>query len=108
MPAMAVPISAAKLDAWKRWAAELTGSRKSEFAEMNRRFGITEHRAYLQATPDGNFLAVVYTDGPGSEEFTPKVVASSHPFDRWFVQSVSDIHGIDPSGPLPPSPVRFI
>jgi hypothetical protein len=108
MPAMAVPIAAAKLDAWKRWAAELTGPRKAEFADMNKRFGITEHRAYLQPTPDGSFLAVVYTDGPGSDAFTPSIVKSDHPFDRWFVQSVADIHGIDPSGQLPPTPVRFL
>jgi hypothetical protein len=36
------------------------------------------------------------------------VVSSDHEFDRWFVGMVADLHGIDPAGPLPPAPTRYL
>ena len=108
MPAMAVPLAADKLGAWESWAEELKGSRKAEFDDMNSRLGLTEHRAYLQPTPDGNFLVVVVQEGSGSDSFTENVVSSDHEFDRWFVENVADLHGIDPAGPLPPVPTRYL
>ena len=108
MSAMAMPIAAKNVDAWKAWAGELTGARKTEFEDMNKRFGLTEHRAYLQPTPDGNFLAVIVQEGPGSETFAAKLVASDHPFDRWFVQTIAGVHGIDPNTQAPPVPARYV
>ncbi len=52
MPATAVPLAAEKLGAWERWVEELKGPRKAGFDDMNARLGLTEHRAYLQPTPD--------------------------------------------------------
>jgi hypothetical protein len=82
MPAMAVPLAADKLGAWESWVGELKGPRKAAFDDMNDRLGLTEHRAYLQPTPDGNFLVVVVQEGPGSDRFTANVIASDHEFDR--------------------------
>jgi hypothetical protein len=72
MPGMAIPLAADKLDAWEAWVAELNGPRKAAFDDMNARHGLTEHRAYLQPTPDGGFLVLVITDGPGAESFFGK------------------------------------
>ena len=108
MPALAVPLAADKLGAWESWVEELKGPRKAEFEDMNARLGLTQHEAYLQPTPDGNFLAVVVQAGPGSDEFAANVIASDHEFDRWFLEKISDIHGIDPSGPPPPAPTRYL
>src|SRR5262249_14148173 len=108
MPAMAVPLAAEKLSAWESWVEELKGSRKDGFDDMNTRLGLTEHRAYLQPTPDGNFLVVVGQDGAGADSFTETVASSSHEFDQWFVGTIADVHGIDPSGPLPPVPTRYL
>ena len=102
MPAMAAPLAAAKLGAWESWVAELSGARKGEFDDLNARHRLTEHRAYLQPTPDGNFLVLVVYDGPGSDDFIASVSQSDHEFDRWFASSIAEIHGIDASGPPPP------
>jgi hypothetical protein len=108
MSALAVPLAAEKLGAWKSWVEELKGPRKAGFDDMNARLGLTEHRAYLQPTPDGNFLAIVVQDGPGADDFAANVVSSDHEFDRWFVGIIADVHGIDPAGPLPPVPTRYL
>ena len=106
MPAIAAPLAADKLDAWESWVAELTGTRKAEFDEMNARHGLTEHRAYLQPTPDGSFLVVAIHEGHGADGFLGNLASSDNEFDQWFVGHVAELHGIDTSGPLPPAAER--
>ena len=106
MPAMAVPLTAAKLGAWEAWVAELTGPRQEAFADMNARHGLTEHRAYLQPTPDGNYMTLVIAEGPGAESFVPSIMQSDHEFDRWFASSIVDLHQMDVSAPPPPMAAR--
>ena len=59
MEAFAVPIKPGKEEAWKSWAAEISGARKAEFDDMNERMGLTTHAAWLQQNADGSQLAVV-------------------------------------------------
>ncbi len=102
MPALAAPLPAENLDAWEAWTAELKGARKAAFDEMNARYGLEEHRAYLQPLPDGSFLVIVVSEGPGADEFLASVAASEEEFDRWFAQSVADLHGMEMGGEPPP------
>lgn len=108
MDAMAVPITPGKLAAWEGWIAEMSGPRKAELDDMNERYGLSLHAAWLQPTPDGNHLVVVVFDGPGSAEFMQKVAKSDHEFDAWFRSNVEDVHPMDFSGPLPPPPERRV
>jgi hypothetical protein len=106
MAGMVAPLSADKLEDWESWIAELNGARRSEFEDMNRRHGLTDHRAYLQPLPDGGYAVLVIHEGPGGDEFMANVMASDHEFDRWFVGAVADVHGIDPSAGMPPPAER--
>ncbi len=106
MPAMAVPLAADKLDAWEAWVAELNGPRKAAFDDMNARHGVTEHRAYLQPMPDGGFLVPAVHEGPGAESFLGNVATSGDEFDQRFMGSVANLHGMDASGPMPPTASR--
>ena len=108
MPAFAVPLAAEKFGSWESWIDELKGSRKAGFDDMNSRLGLTRHEAYLQPAPDGSYLVVVVQDGPGGDSFTEKLLSSDDEFDRWFAATVADLHGIDPAGPLPPAPTRYL
>jgi hypothetical protein len=108
MPPFAVPLAAEKLGAWESWVEELKGPRNAAFDDMNARLGLTEHEAYLQPTPDGNFLVIVIQEGPGGDSFTEKLLSSDHEFDQWFAETVADLHGIDPAGPLPSAPTRYL
>jgi hypothetical protein len=106
MPGMAAPLAADKVDAWEAWIVELNGPRKEGFDDMNARHGLTDHRAYLQPAPDGDFLVLVVHEGPGADDFMANVMSSDHEFDRWFAESVADLHGIDASAPPPPMAAR--
>jgi hypothetical protein len=106
MSGFAAPLASDNLDAWEAWIAELNGPRKAAFDDMNARHGLTEHRAYLQPMPDGNFLVLAIHEGPGSESALENLASSSDEFDQWFMGRVADLHGMDATGPIPPLAIR--
>ena len=108
MGAMAAPIVPGKLDTWRSWVAELVGPRKAEFEASNARHQLTRHDAWLQNNPDGSQVVIVLHEGPGAEGYMRSVAESKDPFDQWFVSAVSEIHGMDLSGPLPPPAEKFL
>ena len=102
MIAMAIPVLPDKVDTWRAWAAELRGPRRAEFEAFNARYELTTHKAWAQVNPDGSVLAIVVVDGPGQDGFMAAMMASSDPFDQWFIGTVMDVHGMDASTPPPP------
>ena len=104
MGAIAVPVLPGKVDAWRQWLAECQGARKTELEDMNSRFGLTRHRAWLQQNPDGSYVVIAVHDGPCGDEFMGKLGASDNEFDTWFRQHIQEVHGIDFSQPMPPLP----
>ena len=63
MGAIAVPILPGKLDEWRADMAELMGPRAAEFRDLNKRHGLTQHRAFLTTSPDGGSGSSPYTTG---------------------------------------------
>ena len=105
MGVILAPIVEGKLQAWKDWTrGELMGSRSEEFKDLNRRYGLTRHVAWLTETPAGPMVIALH-EGPGGDEFMPKLAASSEEFDGWFRDKIKELHGIDvtqpPPGPMP-------
>jgi hypothetical protein len=108
MPAIAIPILPDQVDAWKSWARELGSSKRAEFEDLNTRMGLTAHRAWYFQGPAGP-TAVVFHEGPGAESFLAEVASSTHPFDRWFRDSIGTYHGMDFSQPMSgPAPEKVI
>jgi hypothetical protein len=108
MEAFAVPIKPDKTGAWKAWIEELKGPRKAGFDELNARYDLTTHAAWLQENPDGSQLVVVVLDGTGAAGFLGGLATSDHEFDAWFRSMVEEIHPMDFSAPPPPAPQRFL
>ena len=99
-----VPVLPDKLEDWKKWIAVLNGSRKADFDDYNKRYGITGHRVWLVQTPDGGHLAVVLLEGEGAPTIMGRLATSNHSFDVEFKNQISAAHGIDFTQPPPPSP----
>ena len=105
MGAVAVPILEGMLDEWKADIAEVTGPKLDDFRDLNKRHGLTRHRAYLAPTPEGEYWVIAVHDGPGGDTFMQTLAESQHPFDKWFKDHIGRVHGIDfeapPPGPMP-------
>ena len=104
MALIVAPILEGKVDAWKQWIADLQGPRSNDLTDMNRRYGLTKHVAWLAETPSGAVVVAIH-EGPGSDEFMPKLGPSQNEFDISFKQKLMEIHGMDvnqpPPGPMP-------
>ena len=104
MGVILAPILEGKLDVWKRWTEETQGSRSEDFRDLNRRYGLTRHSAWLAETPMGPMVVALH-EGPGADDFMQKIAASQNEVDVWFKEKVKEIHGLDvtqpPPGPMP-------
>ena|SRR5258706_11854632 len=97
------PLHPGKTEEWREFNRTLSGPKAAEFAEMNKRFRVTRHAAWLQETPMGD-LVIVLQEGPGAEEFMANLATSEHEFDAWMRERVSTLHPIDFNAEPPPPP----
>ena len=104
--AFAAPVLPGKTEAVRRLAAEGSGPRRSEFEEFQRRVGITTQKVWLQQTPQGD-ISVVYWEVDDLARVFQELASSDKPFDRWYLQQVKEIHGVDLTQPLPPNELIF-
>ena len=70
-----------------------------DYKELNRRAALRRHLEFLQRTPQGDLLIVIYeSDDPAKLN---RVFTDSE-YDRWWVARLKDIFGVDAAGPQPP------
>ncbi|HSM01687.1 MAG TPA: hypothetical protein VK960_04485 [Acidimicrobiia bacterium] len=86
------PISEGKLDEWREFHAALMGSRRIEWAQSQRRRGITRQVVAL-VHEGGTDLAVVYTEGKDPVAALQALAESNDAFDVWLMERVEDLHG---------------
>jgi len=88
-----------------RDVARLFSARMDEYRESRERAGITMERAYLMATPMGDFvIAYVEAEGDAGEAMM-RLIQSDLAIDRDFAAALQRVHGFDlsqaPAGPPP-------
>ncbi|MBL7161080.1 MAG: hypothetical protein ISS57_00630 [Anaerolineales bacterium] len=102
------PILTGKVEAWRRFCQELSGSRKQMYISSRRRLGITLERLALVDTAYGA-TAVTTLEAPDVGWALGQIITSSLPYDRWYRERVQELHGINLAGyeqyvqPVPPS-----
>ena len=73
--------------------------RSSEYRESRERLGVHMERAYEMPTPMGNFV-IAYLEGDHEfGETLGMMTQSPLDIDRFFLEQVKDIHGVDTSQP---------
>lgn len=99
--AYVLPVQPGKSERVLHTAQELE-EHMSDYEELNRRAALRRHLEFLQRTPQGDLLIVIYeSDDPTNlnRAFTDS------DYDRWWIARLKDIFGVDASGPVaPPSP----
>jgi hypothetical protein len=95
---LVVPVLSGKTDALRAFYAEVDGARKDQFAESERRLGISKEIAWL-AQADGGDVAVIYIESENFESAFGQFVKSREEFDLWFKERVLDVSGLDLNNP---------
>ena len=83
-----------KEEEWRRFVQEVTEERVHEYEGLRLRLGIHNESVWL-ARPKGGETAVVYLEAADPGRIVPTLVASEEPFDLWFKEQLSELHGPD-------------
>jgi hypothetical protein len=98
--AATLPLLTNKTARLHEWAMELSGIHAAEFDEGLGRLGHAV-TLFVQHTPQLDLvISVVEGDEPSSA--LRMLARSEHPFDRWHIQQIAELSGLDFSGPPPP------
>lgn len=98
--AAALPLLPNKTARLHEWAMELNGIHASEFDEGLRRLGHAV-TLFAQHTPQLD-LVISVVEGDEPSNALGVLARSEHPFDRWHVQQIAELSGLDFSAPPPP------
>ena len=88
------PILDGKVEAWRRFCQELSGSRLQTYLSSRRRMGITHERLALVEAAFGA-TAVTTLEAPDVSQAFGKIIASRLPFDVWYRERLQELHGIN-------------
>ena len=91
------PILSGKVEAWRRFCQELSGSRRLPYEASRQRMGITRERLALIETPFGA-TAVTTLEAPDVDRALGQIIASETPFDVWYRERLQKLHGINLAG----------
>jgi len=85
------PIIEGKLDEWREFHATLMGSRRIEWAQSQRRRGVTRQVVAL-VHDGGRDLAVMFTEGHDPAAAMQALDDSKDAFDVWLMDRVRTLH----------------
>jgi hypothetical protein len=101
--AAAFPILPGKTDDWRKFLAELNGSRRADYEASRKAVGVRE-RVFFQPTPMGDMVVLTLEGDDPAGAFT-RLAAMTDPFSTWFFAQVQAVHGFDirevAAGPMP-------
>jgi hypothetical protein len=94
---LTLPIVAGKVEAWRRFCQEMSGSRLLMYEASRQRLGITREQLALVETEEGS--AVVATlEAPDVGRALGQLITSNQPFDRWYREQAQELYGMNLSG----------
>ncbi len=87
------PILPGKVEAWRRFCQELSGSQLQMYIVSRRRLGITSERMVLVETAFGS-ISVITLEAPDVDRVLSQIVSSNLPFDRWYREHMQELYGV--------------
>ena len=91
------PILAGKVEGWRRFCQELSGSRQVMYEESRQRIGITRERLSLVETAFGS-TAVTTLEAQDLGYALSQIIDSDLPFDIWYRERLQELHGVNLTG----------
>jgi hypothetical protein len=104
----AVMLAPGTTEEFRRFATELTVTRKEEHEDYLRRYHLVKEYGWIQGTPMGDMFTIYYE---ATDDFLAEnrmFAASTQPFDVWFKQRAGQLLGQDLNTPLPPDFVEVL
>ena len=90
---LTLPIAAGKVEAWRRFCQEISGSRCQQYEASRRRLGITAERMALIENLAGS-AAVTTVEADDLGLALANMISSDQLFDSWYRERLQDLHGV--------------
>lgn len=90
---LTLPILDGKVEAWRRFCQELSGSRRKTYEDSRQYLGITRERLALVDTAFGS-TAITTIEAADVVRTLEKIITSELPFDAWYREQLQELHGI--------------
>ena len=87
------PILTGKLESWRRFCQELSGSQLQMYLSSRRRIGVTHERMALVETDFGE-TSMTTLEAYDVGKALSQIITSLLPFDRWYRERILELHGI--------------
>lgn len=97
--AAALPVLPGKSDRVRNFRQEIE-PHIGEFERLNREATVTRYANWLQESPAGD-IEIVVMEAEDASRIRSSFTDS--PYDRWWLDYLQDVHGIDMTTPDPPS-----
>lgn len=91
------PITPGKVEAWRRFCQEMSGSRLLMYEASRLRLGITCERLALVETAFGS-AAVMTIEAADIGRVLSQIISSVLPFDLWYREQVQELYGVNLAG----------
>jgi hypothetical protein len=91
---LTLPIAAGKVEAWRRFCQELSGSRRQLYEASRRRLGVTRERLALVESPFGS-TAVTSLEADDLGRALAEMIGSDRPFEAWYRERLQELHGVN-------------
>jgi hypothetical protein len=108
--AFTVPILPGKRTALEELAKTVSGSKKKEYDNSEKKLRIAKETWFVESSPQGD-VWILYAEGKDLAKSFDGWVASKDSFDLWFKGQMKEITGIDfsnpPPGDLPKQLLRY-
>jgi len=91
------PILVGKVEAWRRFCQELSGSQLQMYLSSRRRLGITHERMELVENEYGA-MAVTTLEAPDIAQALGQIISSHLPFDIWYRRRLQELYGVNLTG----------
>jgi len=95
--ALTFPIRPGKVEAWRRFCQELSGSRLQAYEASRRRLGITLEQMALVDTKFGA-TATTTIEAHDVNRALGQIIASDLAFEHWYRERILELHGVDLAG----------
>jgi hypothetical protein len=92
------PLKPGKLEAYKAFTTHNTGKGKQEYIDMLNRLGLCDAKVYYHTLGDTDFVIVIHEAEDYALERLSKFTESQHPYDRWFLEQLTELHDLTQAG----------
>ncbi len=91
------PIKSGKVEAWRRFCQEMSGSRLQTHEASRRQLGITREKLALVESAFGS-AAVMTIEAADIGRVLGQIISSALPFDIWYREQVQELYGVNLAG----------